>query len=67
MTEDSTPAMSEKIRQLIDQLSGARTSEAVQHRIQVLERIHRGIARAAVEGVMTQAEVERRLAQWTTE
>ena len=67
MTEDSARAMNEKIRQLIGQLSGERTSETVQYRIQVLGKIHRGVARAAAEGVMTQAELERRLTQWTTE
>lgn len=60
-------AAKEKIKDLLEKLPEDCTVEDVQYHLYVLEKIQRGISRAASEGVMTQAEVEKHLSKWITE
>ncbi len=60
-------AAKEKIKDLLAKLPEDCTVEDVQYHLYVLEKIQRGISRAASEGVMTQAEVEKQLSKWITE
>jgi hypothetical protein len=41
------------------------TIEDIQYHLYVLSKIRRGIETAAVQGTLSQAEVEKRLSRWT--
>ena len=60
-------AAKETIRQLLEKLPEDCTVEDVQYHLYVLEKIQRGISRAADEGTISQADVEKRLSKWTTD
>lgn len=60
-------AAKETIRQLLEKLPEDCTVEDVQYHLYVLEKIQRGISRAATEGTISHADVEKRLSKWTTE
>ena len=57
----------QEIRSLLDKLPDDCTLEDVQYHLFVIEKIRRGIQRAESEGTIPQAEVEERLAKWTSE
>lgn len=56
----------DEIKSLLDKLPDDCTFEDVQYHLYVVEKIHRGIARAKSEGILTQDEVERKLARWAS-
>lgn len=55
----------EEVRVLLDKLPDDCSLEDVQYHLYVVEKIHRGIARAENEGVLSQDEAERKLNKWT--
>jgi hypothetical protein len=56
----------EEVRLLLDTLPSDCTFEDVQYHLYVVEKMKKGMLRAQMEGVMSQEEVERRLARWTS-
>ncbi len=56
----------DEVRSLLDKLPDDCTLEDVQYHLYVVEKIHRGIARAEKEGVLSQDEVERKFDRWTS-
>ena len=56
----------EEVKSLLDQLPDECTLEDVQYHLYVVEKIQRGIDRAATEGTIRQDEVERKFSKWTT-
>jgi hypothetical protein len=56
----------DEIQSLLQKLPDDCTLEDVQYHLYVLGKIRRGIERAESEGVVSQEEVERRLAKWTS-
>lgn len=54
----------EEVKALLDKLPDDCSLEDVQYHLYVVEKIHRGIERAEVEGTLTQDEVERKLGKW---
>jgi hypothetical protein len=59
-------AAKEEVRSLLDKLPDECTLEDVQYHLYVVEKIRKGIERADSEGTLTQEEMERKLAKWTT-
>lgn len=57
----------EEVRLLLDKLPDECTLEDVQYHLYVVEKIQRGIARANAEDELSQEEVEKKLAKWTTQ
>jgi ribosomal protein S20 len=55
----------EEVKALLDKLPDDCSLEDVQYHLYVVEKIHRGIDRAEREGVLSQAEAERKLSKWT--
>jgi hypothetical protein len=51
---------------LLQKLPDDCTFEDVQYHLYVIEKIRKGIERAEGEGAVSQEEVERRLAKWTS-
>lgn len=56
----------DEIQSLLQKLPDDCTFEDVQYHLYVVEKIRRRIERAEREGVVSQEEVERRLAKWTS-
>jgi len=56
----------DEIQSLLQKLPDDCTFEDVQYHLYVIEKIRKGIARAENEGAVSQEEVERRLARWTS-
>jgi hypothetical protein len=56
----------DEIQSLLQKLPDDCTLEDVQYHLYVLGKIRRGIERAESEGAVSQEEVERRLAKWTS-
>ena len=56
----------DEIESLLQRLPDDCTLEDVQYHLYVLGKIRRGIQRAESEGAVSQEEVERRLAKWTS-
>ena len=55
-----------EVESLLRQLPDDCSLEDVQYHLYVLEKIHRGIEAANIQGTLTQEEVEGRLSKWTT-
>lgn len=55
-----------EIQSLLAKLPDDCTLEDVQYHLYVIEKIRKGIERAEREGPVSQEEVERRLAKWTS-
>jgi len=56
----------EEVKVLLDKLPDDCSLEDIQYHLYVVEKIHRGIDRARMEGALSQNEVERKLAKWTS-
>jgi len=56
----------DEVRVLLDKLPDDCSLEDVQYHLYVVEKIHRGIERAETEGVLSQADAERKLNKWTS-
>jgi hypothetical protein len=56
----------DEIQLLLQKLPDDCTFEDVQYHLYVIEKIRKGIERAESEGAVSQEEVERRLAKWTS-
>lgn len=56
----------DEVQSLLQKLPDDCTFEDVQYHLYVVEKIRRGIERAESEGAVSQEEVERRLAKWTS-
>jgi hypothetical protein len=56
----------DEIQSLLQKLPDDCTFEDVQYHLYVIEKIRKGIERAESEGAISQEEVERRLAKWTS-
>lgn len=56
-----------EVRSLLEKLPDDCTLEDIQYHLYVVEKVQRGIDRAAKEGEMTQQDVEARLGKWITE
>ena len=56
----------EEVRALLDTLPDECAIEDIQYHLYVVEKIQRGIARADIEGSLSQEEVERKFSKWTT-
>lgn len=54
------------VEALLDKLPDECTLEDIQYHLYVIEKIQRGIDIAEKQGVISQQEVEQRLAKWTT-
>ena len=54
----------EEVKELLEKLPDDCSLEDVQYHLYVVEKIHRGIERAAKEGTISQEEVERKLDKW---
>lgn len=54
----------EEVKTLLERLSDNCTIEDVQYHLYVANKINKGIERAEKEGVVSQAEVEGKLAKW---
>ncbi len=55
-----------EIQSLLQKLPDDCTLEDVQYHLYVIEKIRKGIERAENEGAVSNEEVERRLAKWTS-
>lgn len=56
-----------EVQSLLEKLPDDCTLEDVQYHLYVVEKVHRGIDRAAKEGEISQQDVEQRLSKWNTE
>ena len=56
----------DEIQSLLQKLPDDCTFEDVQYHLYVIEKIRKGIERAESDGAVSQEEVERRLAKWTS-
>jgi len=54
----------ETVRKILDQISDDSTFEDIQYHIYVREKIETGLDDVAKNRVLTQEEVERRMAKW---
>ena len=54
----------EEAKELLNKHPDDCSMEDVQYHLYVVEKIHKGMERASQEGVLGQAEVERRLNKW---
>jgi hypothetical protein len=57
----------EDVATLLDTLPDDCSVEDIQYHLYVLEKVRRGLDRAATEGTYTQEEAEARLSKWLTE
>ena len=55
-----------EVQSLLQKLPDDCTLEDVQYHLYVISKIRRGIERAENEGAVSQEEVERRFAKWTS-
>jgi hypothetical protein len=53
-----------EVKSLLDKLPSNSDYEDIQYHLYVIEKINAGLARAEQEGVIPQAEVEKRFSQW---
>jgi ribosomal protein S20 len=56
-----------EVQSLLEKLPDDCTLEDIQYHLYVVEKVHRGIDRAAMEGEISQQDVEKRLSKWNTE
>ncbi len=56
----------DEVKAILDKLPDDCSLEDVQYHLYVVEKIHRGIARAEKEGTISQDEAERNLSKWTS-
>jgi len=56
-----------EVQSLLEKLPDDCTLEDIQYHLYVVEKVHRGIDRAAKEGEVSQQDVEKRLGKWNTE
>ena len=56
----------QEVRTLLRKLPDECTLEDIQYHLYVIEKINRGIRRAKQEGAISQQDVEKRLAKWTS-
>jgi len=56
-----------EVQSLLEKLPDDCTLEDIQYHLYVVEKVHRGIDRAAMEGEISQQDVEQRLSKWNTE
>jgi len=54
----------EEVKALLDKLPDDCSLEDVQYHLYVVEKIHKGIIRAEMEGTISQGEVERKFGKW---
>ena len=54
----------DEVRRLLDELPEDCTLEDVQYHLYVIEKIHRGVGRAATEGTVDHSDVEKKLGKW---
>jgi hypothetical protein len=66
MEGEAMSTAKEEVKALLDQLPDDCSLEDVQYHLYVIEKIHKGIARADKEGALSQGEVERKLDKWTS-
>lgn len=57
----------DEVRQLLDQLPGDVTLEDIQYHIYVRQKVERGLKDVREGRVLSQAEVEARMARWIRE
>ena len=57
----------EEVKTLLAKLPDECTLEDVQYHLFVVEKIKRGIARADIEGTLSQEDVSRKFSKWTTD
>ena len=57
----------DEVRALLDKLPEDCSLEDVQYHLYVVEKVRRGIDRAAQEGTLSQEEVEGRFERWTSQ
>ena len=55
-----------EVQSLLEKLPDDCTLEDIQYHLYVVEKVHRGIDRAAKEGEVSQKDVEKRLSKWNT-
>ena len=56
----------DEVKALLDKLPDDCSLEDVQYHLYVVEKIQRGISRAAQEGALSQEEVERTFGKWAS-
>ena len=56
----------QEVRSLLQKLPNDCTLEDIQYHLYVIEKINKGLSRAKREGVISQQDVEKRLAKWTS-
>jgi len=66
LLEVSVSTAKNEVQSLLQKLPDDCTLEDVQYHLYVLAKIRRGIERAESEGTLSQDEVERRMAKWTS-
>ena len=57
----------DEVRALLDKLPEDCSLEDVQYHLYVVEKVRRGIDRAAQEGTLSEEEVEGRFERWTSQ
>jgi hypothetical protein len=58
------PTAITEVKTLLDRLPENSHLEDIQYHLYVMEKIQRGLQRANDEGVVSQAEVEKRFGEW---
>lgn len=56
----------DEVKAILDKLPDDCSLEDVQYHLYVVEKVHRGIERAAKEGTISQNEAERNFRKWTS-
>jgi hypothetical protein len=57
----------EEVEALLSKLPDDCSIEDIEYHLYVIEKVHKGLDSADVEGTVSQEEVERRLGKWLTE
>ena len=57
----------DEVKLMLDNLEDECTLEDIQYHLYVAEKRYRGIARADAEGTLSQEDVKRKFAKWTTQ
>ena len=60
-------SVKEEVASLLDSLPDDCSVEDIQYHLYVLEKVRRGLKRADVEGAISEADAEARLATWLIE
>jgi hypothetical protein len=60
-------SVKDEVASLLRRLPDDCSLEDIQYHLYVLEKVHRGLARADEEGAIEQEEAEARLSKWLTE